>query len=99
MKNNSKSVRLSDKVYNYVIKYPDGDGFNQKFENLVLFTMESEKDRKMRLEQLDREISFKISFLHDLSERINKVEYIDKRLEYICKIVNELVKEVDDYVG
>ena len=97
MKNNSKSVRLSDKVYNYVIKFPDGDGFNQKFENLVLFAMESESGRKKRLEQLDREISVKISFLKDLSERINKVEYIDKRLEYVRDVVDDLVKVVDDY--
>lgn len=97
MKNNSKSVRLSDEVYNYVIKYPDGDGFNQKFENLVLFTMKSERERKMRLEQLDREISVKISFLKDLSERINKVEYIDERLEYIKIFIDDLVKVVDDY--
>ncbi len=97
MKNNSKSVRLSDKVYNYVIKFPDGDGFNQKFENLVLFTMESERERRMRLERLDREISVKISFLRDLSDRITKVEYIDKRLEHIRKSVDDLVKVVDDY--
>lgn len=99
MKNNNKSVRLSDRVYNYVIHYPDGDGFNQKFENIVLFAMESERDRRLRLESLDREISIKVSFLHDLSERINKVQYIDKRLEYVCSVVDGLVKEVDSYVG
>lgn len=32
-KNNLKSVRLSDQVMDYVINF-EGDGFNQKFENL-----------------------------------------------------------------
>jgi len=35
-KNNLKSVRLSDQVMDYVINF-EGDGFNQKFENLVLY--------------------------------------------------------------
>ena len=38
-KNNLKSIRLSDQVMDYVINF-EGDGFNQKFENLVLFCMD-----------------------------------------------------------
>lgn len=34
-KTNMKSVRLSDQVMDYVINF-EGEGFNQKFENLVL---------------------------------------------------------------
>ena len=41
-KNNLKSVRLSDQVMDYVINF-EGDGFNQKFENLVLFCMEQNR--------------------------------------------------------
>ena len=46
-KNNFKSVRMSDQVMDYVINF-EGDGFNQKFENLVLFCMEQEETRKQR---------------------------------------------------
>ena len=35
MKNVSKSVRLSEKVFNYINDY-EGQGFNQKFENIIL---------------------------------------------------------------
>lgn len=35
---NLKSVRLSNEVMDYVVNF-QGEGFNQKFENLVLFCM------------------------------------------------------------
>ena len=41
-KTNMKSVRLSDQVMDYVINF-EGEGFNQKFENLVLFCMEQDR--------------------------------------------------------
>ena len=54
-KNNLKSVRLSDQVMDYVINF-EGDGFNQKFENLVLFCMEQEETRKQKIAFLDQQI-------------------------------------------
>lgn len=51
-KNNLKSIRLSDQVMDYVINF-EGDGFNQKFENLVLFCMEQEESKKQRITLLD----------------------------------------------
>ena len=56
MKNISKSVRLSDKVYNYILSF-EGDGFNQKFENLVIFAMEQEDKKRKQLADLDKLIS------------------------------------------
>lgn len=47
-KNNLKSIRLSDQVMDYVINF-EGDGFNQKFENLVLFCMEQEESKNRGL--------------------------------------------------
>ena len=51
-KSNLKSVRLSDQVMDYVINF-EGDGFNQKFENLVLFCMKEEKSKTELLALLD----------------------------------------------
>lgn len=47
-KTNMKSVRLSDQVMDYVINF-EGEGFNQKFENLVLFCMEQEESKNRGL--------------------------------------------------
>lgn len=55
-KNNLKSIRLSDQVMDYVINF-EGDGFNQKFENLVLFCMEQEESKKQRITLLDQQIA------------------------------------------
>lgn len=55
MKNISKSIRISQKTYDYINEF-GGNGFNQKLENMILFFMECEKDYKKRLEELDRVI-------------------------------------------
>lgn len=65
MKNISKSVRLSNEIYNYVEAF-EGEGFNQKFENLVLFVMEEEEQKRKRLTELDKLISTR-------SEELNKL--------------------------
>ena len=39
-KNINKSVRLSNEVYEYVNEF-QGNGFNEKFENIVIFSMKT----------------------------------------------------------
>lgn len=46
-KNNLKSVRLSDQVMDYVINF-EGDGFNQKFENLACSVWNRKKPKNKR---------------------------------------------------
>ena len=55
LKCNLKSVRMTDKVYEYIQSF-EGDGFNQKFENLVLYFMEQEEQKRERIAELDREL-------------------------------------------
>lgn len=62
-KTNMKSVRLSDEVLEYVESF-EGDGFNQKFENLVLFCMKTEKQKRRTIEDYDHMI--KLNVLNDL---------------------------------
>lgn len=67
-KNNSKSIRLSDKVLFYIENF-EGKGFNEKFENIILYAMESEKVRQQRIEMLDEQIKQKEKKLQELSRR------------------------------
>ena len=60
-KSNAKSIRLSDKVMDYILAYR-GDGFNEKFENIILDAMESEDKRK-------RELAFYEVRIKDARER------------------------------
>lgn len=55
LKCNLKSVRMTDKVYNYVMA-AEGEGFNQKFERLVIRCMEMEEQKRTELKILDSQI-------------------------------------------
>ena len=78
-KNNLKSVRLSDQVMDYVINF-EGDGFNQKFENLVLFCMEQEETRKQKIAFLDQQIVKQYKKLDTLRQLISQ---LSARLSWI----------------
>lgn len=54
-KNNLKSVRISDEVMQYILNFA-GEGFNQKFENLVLFCMKEEDEKRALIRSLDDQI-------------------------------------------
>lgn len=71
MKNISKSIRLSQKVFDYIDSY-EGDGFNQKFENIILFAMEQEEVKCKRLEELDNLIDVRSKELSVINNNLYK---------------------------
>ena len=81
-KNNLKSVRLSDQVMDYVINF-EGDGFNQKFENLVLFCMEQEETKKQRLESLDQQITKQYKKLETVRELSSEIGDVRRALTHL----------------
>ena len=64
-KNINKSVRLSNEVYEYVNEF-QGNGFNEKFENIVIFSMKTEIERKKRLDEIEKLIKSR-------SEELSKI--------------------------
>ena len=95
-KNNLKSVRLSDQVMDYVINF-EGDGFNQKFENLVLFCMEQEETRKQKIAFLDQQIVKqykKLDALRQLTSKISDVSEALLDLEWRTNDLSELMDEL-----
>ena len=95
MKNNNKSVRLDDYTYNYVLNYR-GDGFNEKFENIVLDASRLEDDRKKRIAELDDEIEHKLDKLKYLTNKIYKLKVIQSEVENIINSVVLLESEVSN---
>ena len=81
MKNISKSVRLSQKVFDYINAF-EGDGFNQKFENIILFAMEQEQDKRKRVEELDSLISLRSDELNKLNANLNKARSEARKFLY-----------------
>lgn len=77
-KNHMKSVRLSDEVLGYVEGF-EGEGFNQKFENLVLFCMAREDALRQRINYLDEELRRRRNILR-LDESLNYLQHDIQRL-------------------
>ena len=95
-KNNLKSVRLSDQVMDYVINF-EGEGFNQKFENLVLFCMEQEESKKQRITLLDQQIAKqykKLDVLQQISSKIGDVRMALTNLEWKANDLSDLMDKL-----
>lgn len=94
-KNNLKSIRLSDQVMDYVINF-EGDGFNQKFENLVLFCMEQEESKKQRITLLDQQIARQYKKLYALQQLSSKIRDVRMALTHLEWRTNDLNKLLDE---
>ena len=101
-KNNFKSVRLSDQVMDYVINF-EGDGFNQKFENLVLFCMEQEETRKQKIAFLDQQIVKqykKLDALRQLTSEIGDVRraltHLERQANNLSELMDKLLEDKDE---
>ena len=78
-KTNMKSVRLSDEVLEYVENF-EGNGFNQKFENLVLFCMKEEDQKRKNVEYLDDMIQMEYKKLNALTALQRDARFTTQRL-------------------
>lgn len=92
---NLKSVRLSDQVMDYVINF-EGEGFNQKFENLVLFCMEQEESKKQRITLLDQQIVKQYKKLDALRQLISKISAVSEALLDLEWRTNDLSELMDE---
>ena len=97
-KNISKSIRLSEEVYAYIDGY-QGEGFNQKFDNIILDAMLSEQHRKAKLEVLDRQIADKERQLRELSADYEVYSNIRRQATYLEKTVSELADRSKRHVS
>lgn len=95
-KNNLKSVRISDEVMSYILNF-EGEGFNQKFENLVLFCMSQESAKRTLLSTLDREITLqyaKLSAARQLQVQLTRTSYlmndVEVQLQNLVRLMYEL---------
>ena len=93
-KSNLKSVRLSDQVMDYVINF-EGDGFNQKFENLVLFCMKQEKDKKQTIAWLDQQIEERYRKLNALKELTFEISDLRRALTHLERQTSDFSADID----
>ena len=84
MKNISKSIRLSKKVFDYIDSF-EGDGFNQKFENIIIFAMEHEKEYTKKIKELDYILSLRNDELSDINQKLEKARFETKKILYAIR--------------
>ena len=94
LKSNSKSVRMTDEVFEYV-QSMDGKGFNEKFENMVLFAMKTERDRERHISILDDEIARKRDILYKLRQMEDKLVWVQRALNSLGDQVSDLIDNAD----
>lgn len=97
-KNNQKCVRLSDEVLEIVDNYR-GNGFNEKFENLVNDYFNDIPKRKADLERINKLITMKQKQIDEACEKITKAENLAfslSKLQAIILTTIELCKIFSD---
>lgn len=89
----SKSIRMTEEVNTIVMKQP-GEGFNQKFGNMVLEYERSVPIRSAKLKEINKDISLKEKELETLEKKINAFSKISYSLSNLvitldCAYKNE----------
>lgn len=90
----AKSIRMTSKVYGYIMQAP-GNGFNEKFENIILSAMESEPERVKRLESLDNQIESKRNQLYSMESSLRGLTPLVQAALHINSSVNEFNKKFE----
>lgn len=85
-KNIQRSMRMTQEIYDYVMAH-DGNGFNDKFENLVFKFMENEK-------ALDARISEKQQSLENLRNALSQYQALNTRVQRLA----DYLAYIDDIV-
>jgi len=93
-KNNLKSIRLSDHVMNYIQNYR-GNGFNEKFENIILDAMESEDERIKQLELYDEKIELVKKRYYKMYDQLRQLEPTVQACVHVNRRIKELNKSFD----
>lgn len=85
-KSNLKSVRLSDEIMEYINEF-EGKGFNEKFENIIIYAMKTETERKKQLEELNKLINSRAKILNEINKELYTAE---KRLQEFLDAIRPL---------
>jgi len=68
----AKSVRVPEEIYDYINSY-SGEGFNQKFVNVIRDARNTEPERNETLDRLNKQISEREKYLKDTAKRLDEL--------------------------
>lgn len=90
----AKSVRMTEEVYGYISGYR-GNGFNEKFENIILDAMIGESSRKRSLALLDTQIADQRKIYYQMVDKYRDVLDFFRELMRLQKFADEIIKDAD----
>lgn len=90
----AKSVCLTQEVFDYIDSAP-GNGFNEKFENIILEAKRGESDRKKELARLDKQIEKQQRKESLLFEKYNYLESSFRDFVHIHHQIENLRQDID----
>ena len=96
-----KSVRLSSDVMAYIEQAP-GEGFNQKFEKIILRAKREEPELKARLARYNELLNQRVTQLNtvsDLESDLRRVRTSIAELSRSAEALNAEVRELLDRLG
>ena len=85
-KNVQKSIRISEDVLKYIEKQ-EGNGFNEKLCNMVLYCMEHEADRKKKVSAAEKRLEV-------VEKQIGEKEELLEKLESISRFVGSCLRVI-----
>lgn len=94
----SKSVRMTPTVFNIVDKF-EGNGFNEKFENLVLFCLREENNIKNAIKEqkalYNRQTARKVKEIENLDKQINSKRLALEALKQVTIKADDLIRTIE----
>jgi len=94
-KPNNKSIRLSNEVLSIVESSP-GNGFNEKFENLVIEYHKTIPKRQQLLEEIEKKIENSRKHLDDLNNKTYVMSKIIASSEQIKNMLESLRTQISN---
>lgn len=85
-KNVQKSIRISEDVLEYIEKH-EGNGFNEKLCNMVLYCMEHEADIRKKVTAAENRLEV-------VEKQISEKRDLLEKLESISRFVNSCLRSV-----
>lgn len=86
-KNILKSIRLSNEINKYIEEF-EGKGFNEKFENIIIYAMKTEIDRKKRLDEIINLIESRSQELEQINKKLTVARNETRKYKQIMSVLN-----------
>lgn len=97
-----KSIRLTDNAFDYISKFP-GNGFQESFDNMIIYFQHHESEKKNQLEMLEKEIvqknkelATRQEFLNDTLDIVDLCEEFTYAATILRKEVNSLIHTMEE---